>query len=292
MKTFLPQFADFLLIEKRHSPNTQKSYVRDVAGFLSVVQATSFSEIKTDHVRNYFLKLRERGLSSASIARCMSSLKAFFRFLVDEKQLEASPVENLETPRKWRKLPDTLSCEEVDAILSAPDLSQPRGLRDKAMLETLYAAGLRVSELVNLTLGDLNLQAGYLRSLGKGGKERAVPLGETAREAIEDYVVKARPVILKGRTARELFVTRLGKKMSRQAFWEIIKGYALKAGIKTQVSPHTLRHAFATHLLEGGADLRSVQQMLGHADISTTQIYTHILQERMREIHDQYHPRA
>ncbi len=288
----MPQFADFLLIEKRHSLNTQKSYIRDVAGFLSAVKALPFSEIDTEHVRHYFIGLRERGLSSASIARCMSSLKSFFRFLVDEKQIDASPVENLETPRKWRKLPETLSFEEVDAILSAPDLSHPRGLRDKAMLETLYASGLRVSELINLTPGDLNLQAGYLRSLGKGGKERAVPLGQTAREAIEDYFVKARPVILKGRVARELFVTRLGKKMSRQAFWEIIKGYALKAGIKIQVSPHTLRHAFATHLLEGGADLRSVQQMLGHADISTTQIYTHILQERMRQIHDEYHPRA
>ncbi len=181
---------------------------------------------------------------------------------------------------------------EVDTLLGAPDTGTPIGLRDHAMLELLYATGLRVSELVAVKWGDVNLKVGYLLSLGKGAKERVVPLGDTAREAVNLYKLKGRPALLNGRNSAELFVSRRGKRMTRQGFWKILRQYTVKVGIRTLVSPHTLRHAFATHLLERGADLRSVQQMLGHSDISTTQIYTHILQERMREVHDQYHPRA
>jgi integrase/recombinase XerD len=182
--------------------------------------------------------------------------------------------------------------DEVEALLACPDPKTLLGVRDRAMLEVLYATGLRVSELVSLKSTDVDLEVGYIRSLGKGAKERVVPLGAVAIEAVQDYIDVARRVLLKGNTAHELFITRLGRKMTRQGFWKILKAYALKANIKTSVSPHTLRHAFATHLLERGADLRSVQEMLGHADISTTQIYTHILRDRMRKVHDKFHPRA
>ena len=231
-------------------------------------------------------------MASSSIARCLSSIKSFCRFLCNENYLQENPAEILESPRLWQKLPRVISPAEVSAILEAPNPDTSIGIRDKAMLELLYATGVRVSELIALKTSDVDLRVGYLRTLGKGGKERVVPIGEIAQNAIEVYLEKSRIILLRGQLADEIFVSRLGKKMSRQGFWKILKNYVLLANISVNVSPHSLRHAFATHLLEHGADLRSVQEMLGHSDISSTQIYTHILEKRMRQVHDQFHPRA
>ena len=230
------------------------------------------------------------------MARSLSSIKSFFKYLCQDKQFQNNPAEILETPKRWRKLPDVLSSEDVDKLLKCPDLESVLGLRDKAMLEILYASGLRVSELINLQVSQLDMQVGYLRTLGKGSKERIVPIGAMAKRAVENYILNSRPALVfsrkDGGKAEELFVTRRGRGMTRQGFWKLLKGYVTQANIRASVSPHTLRHAFATHLLERGADLRSVQQMLGHSDISTTQIYTHILGKRMLEIHQQFHPRS
>ena len=292
MEQLVREFSDFLSIEKRYSRNTVSGYCSDVVRFVAACGLQSPESVTTATVRNHLMQLREEGMSTTSIARCLSSIKSFFRFLCNEDRLAKNPAEVLESPRLWRKLPEVISAAEVDALLSCPNPETPRGLRDKAMLELLYATGVRVSELVSLKTSDLNLQIGCLRSLGKGGKERIVPVGELARKALQDYLSSARNGLLRGRTAAELFVTRQGRGMTRQGFWKTLKGYAKLAKINAKISPHSLRHAFATHLLEGGADLRSVQEMLGHADISTTQIYTHILEKRMQEVHDRFHPRA
>jgi integrase/recombinase XerD len=238
------------------------------------------------------MQLREQEMASSSIARCLSSIKSFCRFLCNENHLQENPAEILESPRLWRKLPRVISSAEVSAILEAPNPDTSIGIRDKAMLEVLYATGVRVSELLALKTSDLDLEVGYLRSLGKGGKERLVPIGEMALNAVVVYLEKSRIILLRGQQADELFISRRGKPMSRQGFWKILKNYVLLANISVNVSPHSLRHAFATHLLEHGADLRSVQEMLGHSDISSTQIYTHILEKRMRQVHTRFHPRA
>ncbi len=231
-------------------------------------------------------------MSPTSIARSLSSIKSLFRYLCEDKLLKENPAEILETPRRWRKLPDILSLAEVDRLLRCPVLDTPIGLRNQAMLEVLYATGMRVSELISIKGHNLDLVTGSLRTMGKGAKERIVPIGMVARRSLEDYLLNSRPVLARGQRVEELFLTRRSKAMTRQGFWKLLKGYVRQCDIKTTVSPHTLRHAFATHLLERGADLRSVQQMLGHADISTTQIYTHILAKRMLEVHDRFHPRA
>ena len=235
-------------------------------------------------------------MSTSSIARSLSSIKSFFKYLCQDNQLKNNPAIILETPKRWRKLPDVLTHEDVEKLLKGPDLNSKLGLRDKAMLEILYASGLRVSELVSLKVSQVNLEVGYVRTLGKGSKERIVPIGTLAKRAVENYIRNSRGSLISsrkdGRKADELFLTRRGLGMTRQGFWKILKGYVAKVNIKASVSPHTLRHAFATHLLERGADLRSVQQMLGHSDISTTQIYTHILGKRMLEIYQQFHPRS
>ncbi|MDA0690515.1 MAG: site-specific tyrosine recombinase XerD [Nitrospinae bacterium] len=292
MSPILKEYTDFLKIEKRHSPNTVEAYGRDISCFIAFIGDLPLATVDSTHIREFLLNCREEGQDSRSTARYLSSLKSFFKFLCDEDHLKDNPAEIMESPRIWRKLPGFLSLVDVEALLAAPDPKTLFGVRDKAMLEILYATGLRVSELVSLKLDDVDLEVGFLRSLGKGSKERVVPIGSVAQEAVQDYLLMARRLFLKGNTAHELFLTRRGSKMTRQGFWKILKAYALKANISASISPHTLRHAFATHLLEGGADLRSVQEMLGHADISTTQIYTHILEERMREVHDRFHPRA
>lgn len=291
MDPYLKQFVDYLTVEKRHSPHTVAAYRRDVSGFLTAFPGQPLDSITTSSVREYFLALHHKGLASRSLARMLSSLKTFYKFLVRENLVTVNPVEILESPRLWRKLPGILSLQDVEALLEAPDESTLQGKRDKAMLEVLYATGLRVSELVGLQIGNLNLEVGYLRSFGKGGKERVIPMGDAARQKVKHYIEEVRPKYIKNNTS-SLFLTLRGAAMTRQGFWKLLKQYARKAGVSVPVSPHTLRHAFATHLLERGADLRSVQQMLGHSDIATTQIYTHILQERMREIFDRYHPRA
>jgi integrase/recombinase XerD len=292
MEALIKEFSDFLSIEKRHSPHTVQGYSRDVSRFVKFSGLRSPELATTAGIRTFLMKLREEGISSTSVARSLSSIKSFFRFLCNESYLTDNPAEVLESPKPWRKLPDVISPAEVDALLSSPDPETPQGIRDRAMLELMYATGIRVSELVALKTSDLDLQVGFLRALGKGGKERVVPVGEVAKNALENYLLNSRRVLLRGRIVVELFVTRQGRKMTRQGFWKTLKGYAKRADVRASVSPHSLRHAFATHLLEGGADLRSVQEMLGHSDISTTQIYTHILGKRMQEVHDKYHPRG
>lgn len=288
------EFVNYLIVERRLAANTIESYQRDIAGFLNCVSSRGIQDIslvKTDTIRFYLKYLMERKLSSTSMARHLASIRVFYRFLVNEKKLEEDPTTYLESPKLWSRIPSVLTLKEVNLLLNQPDSKTPLGLRDKAMLEILYATGLRVSELVSLKTNDINLQAGFLISMGKGFKERIVPIGESARLKTEEYLTEIRPKLLKGRHSPEFFLSRFGKKMTRQAFWKIIKKYVLSAEIKTNVSPHSLRHSFATHLLAGGADLRAVQQMLGHSDISTTQIYTHVMKDRLREVYDKFHPR-
>ena len=293
MNKYVSEYTDFLKIEKRQSQNTVESYRRDVSRFAKYLSNNQLGGTKTSDVRSFLVFLRnEAGLAPSSVARCLSSLKSFYNFLYIASLISENPIETIASPRPWRKLPNVMSMQEVDALIAAPDINTLTGVRDLAMLELMYATGLRVSELVSLKMSAVNLEVGYLRSLGKGSKERVVPIGDMAKTTIENYVINARPLFQKKCTTEDLFLTRLGNAMTRQGFWKILKKYSTKAKIVCTVSPHALRHAFATHLLERGADLRSVQKMLGHADISSTQIYTHVLRERMREVHECFHPRA
>ena len=236
--------------------------------------------------------MREAGLGSKSCARHLVTLRGFYRFLVQEKVLAYDPARLIDLPKSGLKLPDVLSVAEVELLLNVPDTDTHLGKRNAAMLELLYATGLRVSELVNLKFLDVNLEACFARVLGKGSKERVVPFGIPAKKKIEDYINITRPLLLKDRVSRYLFVARAGKPMTRQGFWKLLKQYGQRSGIKKKITPHSLRHSFASHLLEGGADLRTVQVMLGHVDISTTQIYTHVAREHLRKIHAKYHPRG
>ena len=296
METLIQEFSDYLRIEKRNSPHTISAYRCDLIRFSAGLSGKKLDSVTTANIRNFLISLKSQGMSASSVARSLSSIKSFFKYLCQDKQLKNNPAIILETPKRWRKLPDVLTHEDVEKLLKGPDLNSKLGLRDKAMLEILYASGLRVSELVSLKISQLNLEVGYLRTLGKGSKERIVPIGTLAKRAVENYLLNSRRALISsrkdGRKADELFLTRRGLGMTRQGFWKILKGYVTKVNIKASVSPHTLRHAFATHLLERGADLRSVQQMLGHSDISTTQIYTHILGKRMLEIYQKFHPRS
>ena len=292
MHTLITEFANYLSFEKRHSPNTVESYQRDLNRFFEGQATQTILKTTAQDVRKFLLILQESGLSSKSIARSLSSVKSFFRFLVSENYIQENPAESMESPKLWRKIPNILTPQEVETLLDTPDTGTLPGKRNKVMLEVLYATGLRVSELISLKINDIDLEVGYLRSFGKGGKERVIPLGEVAVMYLKDYNQQVRPKLLIDSSVDELFITRRGRKMTRQAFWKILKDCVRQSGVTLSVSPHTLRHAFATHLLERGADLRSVQEMLGHSDISTTQIYTHILQNRMREIFNRCHPRA
>ena len=293
MNKYVSEYTDFLITEKRQSQNTVESYRRDVSRFEKYLSNNQLGGAKTSDVRSFLVFLRnEEGLAPSSVARCLSSLKSFYEYLSIENLISENPTETIASPRPWRKLPNVMSVEEVDALITAPDINTLAGARDLAMLELIYATGLRVSELVSLKMSAVDLEVGYLRSLGKGSKERVVPIGDVAKTAIESYVNNARPLFQKKRRSGDLFLTRRGNAMTRQGFWKILKKYSIKAKIEGAVSPHALRHAFATHLLERGADLRSVQMMLGHSDISTTQIYTHVLRQRMREVHERFHPRA
>ncbi len=292
MDPLIQEYSDYLRIEKRQSPNTIAGYCRDLKRFARFFSDKDLCDLTTADIRSFLLTLRGEELSPSSIARSLSSIKSFYRYLCQDKQLKVNPVEILETPRRLRKLPHVLSLSDVEKLLNCPDVGTVIGLRDQAMLEVLYASGMRVSELVSVKGNNLDLVSGCLRTMGKGSKERIVPIGMVARKTLEDYLLNSRPALAKGHKVEELFLTRLAKPMTRQGFWKILKGYVNQCNIKANVSPHTLRHAFATHLLDRGADLRSVQQMLGHADISTTQIYTHVLDKRMLEVHDRFHPRG
>lgn len=286
------QFINHLRVERGLADNTIQSYSRDLIRFLQFLEDRKRSPLHAtqDDIMDYMGSL-QKALSARSCARSLSALKMFFRFLVTEGRIESSPTRLLGAPKLPRRLPGVLTRDEVDMLLAQPDPSNQRGHRDKAMLELLYATGLRVSELVGLQMSNINLEAGYVRMIGKGSKERMVPMGTKALEVLKAYLSEARGKLLKNKSSSSLFLNSRGAPLTRQGFWKIIKKYGKKAGIRKEITPHKLRHSFASHLLEGGADLRSVQVMLGHADISTTQIYTHITRERLKQIHEKYHPR-
>ena len=294
MGDILKEFLTFLLSQKNYSFNTLSAYAGDIKEFLEFLseKKVELKDLDPSVVEVYLATLRERGFNPYSIARKLSSLRRFFRFLLEELQLELPPL-LLETPKLPFRLPKVLTLDEVNALLSAPDLSSPLGIRDRCMLEVLYATGVRVSELVSLKLSSLNLELGLVRVLGKGEKVRLVPLGEPALNFLKLYLAEVRARLENKKSKDFVFLNRLGSPMTRQRFWQIIKDYANKAGIPLEkISPHVLRHSFATHLLEGGADLRSIQLLLGHSSITTTQIYTHVDVKRLREVYDKYHPRA
>ena len=295
MNQLIDSFLTYLTAVKGLSKNTLESYGRDIlklAVFLEGKDITHIDQVGYKHILDFLTYLKEQGLNTRSTSRTLISVRQFFKFLLTEKFIESDPTFLIRTPKIKMGLPETLSLEDVEKLLSSPDESSPEGIRDKSMLEVLYATGIRVSELVELGLNDVNFDLGYIIAYGKGSKQRIVPIGEKAKIKLREYLDTSRPRLLKSRTSPHLFVTRLGRKMTRQGFWKIIKAYSRKSGLTKKISPHTLRHSFATHLLERGADLRAIQVMLGHSDISTTQIYTHIERERLKEVHKKYHPRS
>jgi integrase/recombinase XerD len=289
-------FTHYLAVERRLSLHTQRVYERDVRAWLQALPQRSNAEVAAlltrDNVVKFLAQSRAAGLSPRSVARRMAGLRAFCRYLKQEEVLPVDPLLDLQTPRLPERLPHFLSLDEVERLLGQPRLETPRGRRDAAMLEALYATGLRVSELVSLPMSALHLAEGWIKVRGKGGKERLIPLGEQAVACIQAYLADAREELMRGGHTPQVFVNGRGEGMTRQGFWKLLRRYARQAGITKPMSPHTLRHSFATHLLEQGADLRSVQQMLGHSDISTTQIYTHVLEARLRSAYQRYHPRA
>jgi integrase/recombinase XerD len=291
--TLLPIYLDYLTVEKGLAPNSLAAYRRDLRhfGHFLLEQTLEPGAVKRIHLVRYFQSLRSGGISARSVARALAAIRGLFRFLTTERHLSHDPTENVENPKLWSTLPHTLHPTEIEALLRAPDPATAAGSRDRAMLELLYATGLRVSELIHVKVEDLVMDAGFLRTVGKGSKERIVPFGDSAKSAMLDYIERGRASFAKHGDPH-LFLTNRGRPMSRQLFWMNIVRYAREAGVETHISPHVLRHSFATHLLENGADLRSVQMMLGHADISTTQIYTHISRARLQKLYDTYHPRA
>jgi integrase/recombinase XerD len=295
MNHYLDLFLNFLTVEKGLSANTLEAYSRDGGKYLTFLEKEGCSEparIRPLHIASFLVGLKDAGLCPRSRARALSCVRMFHRFLETEGYSNGNPASLIDAPKTMGRLPAILSFREVDTLLAAPSGESPIDLRDRAMLELLYATGLRVSELVLLKTREVNMNAGFVLAFGKGDKERLVPLGETAVVFMERYTIQARWKLDKSGENEYLFLSRLGEPMTRQAFWNIIKKRARQAGIRKSISPHTLRHSFATHLLENGADLRSVQIMLGHADLSSTQIYTHITRERLKRIHEEFHPRG
>jgi integrase/recombinase XerD len=292
--SLLDRFYQYMVVERRLADNTVESYSRDLSRFLGYHEALDlpFADATRLELLAFLNKQREQGLSSRSLARMLSCIKTFFYFLVSERLIEKNPFFDMQSPKIGGKLPCVLSQTEVVDLLNAPDTETPLGLRDKAMLEMLYATGVRVSELLSLEFNTINLDAGFVIVVGKGSKERIIPLGMEAIARVRRYIEDGRKHLTGPKKNTLVFLNRSGGALSRQGFWKLIKKYCLVAGIAKDVSPHTLRHSFATHLLEGGADLRSVQLMLGHADIVTTQIYTHIAQDSLQKLHKKYHPRG
>ena len=291
---WLEEFINYLSVERGLSENTIVAYRRDLVKFIGYLEEKqkTIDGATRSNISDFMLALKDQGLSANSITRNLVSIKMFYRFLTGERLIKKEITEVMESPKLVKKLPEALSIEEVEKMLNKPDLKEWTGIRNKACLELAYATGMRVSELVNLSIQDLNMDAGFTRCKGKGNKERVIPLGRMAIEAIQKYLKDVRPKLArKHQDTGILFLTRFGRRMTRQNFWKIIKKYARLSGMKKDVTPHTLRHSFATHMLEGGADLRVVQEMLGHADIATTQIYTHIDKNRLKSIHQKFHPR-
>lgn len=295
MNNIIDQYLNYLMVEKGLSGATLDSYSRDLIRYQKFIQnsgASSISENDTALILKHMIALRSAGLDARSRARHLVSIRGFYRFAVQEKMLKHDPAGIVDLPKTTLKLPDVLSVEEVSLLLSTPDPTKPIGARDAAMLELIYAAGLRVSELVNLKLQNINLESGYVRVFGKGSQERIVPIGLHATEKIGDYLKHSRHTLLKNQISPYIFVARGVKPITRQGFWKLLRRYGNLAKINKKITPHSLRHSFATHLLEGGADLRAVQVMLGHVDISTTQIYTHVTRKHLKDLHKRFHPRG
>jgi integrase/recombinase XerD len=288
----LDQFINQLKVEKGLARNTIEAYSHDLIGFFEFLarRRVAPTGVHQEDLVSFITEKRSQ-LASRSMARCLVSIRMFYRFLVSEGKIASNPARLLGIPKLYQHLPHVLNRDEVEALLSQPDMNTPLGTRDKAIFEILYATGLRVSELIGLTMTNFNLEAGYIRTMGKGSKERIIPMGSKAIDSLKEYLVSSRHSLLREVPCSYLFLNCWGRPMTRQGLWKVLKNYALRAGITKNVTPHTLRHSFATHLLEGGADLRSVQVMLGHSDISTTQIYTHVARERLKEVHEKYHPR-
>ena len=296
MNHLIDEFITYISVERGLAKNTLLAYRRELNKYAKVLKAAKFAlpdGITREHISGYMFALKKEGLTTTTICRNLAAIKMFHRFLVRENLAKEDPTTLLETPKLWKRVPEVLTQREVDAMLNL--IAGAKGLqakRDIAMLELLYASGLRVSEIVDLKILSVDPDVGFVRAIGKGSKERIIPVGKKAIVSLRVYLEKARPKLLKGKDSDALFVSRLGKKMSRVSVWNMIKMYARLSGIKKNIKPHTMRHTFATHLLEHGADLRSVQEMLGHADISTTQIYTHVDKERLKSVHKEFHPRA
>jgi integrase/recombinase XerD len=294
-KFLIEPFNDFLLLEQGASPRTHEAYGRDLVRFASYAMtrgAVAPTDVTSRMLREYMYHLKDLGLAPASIRRNVSALRTYFKFLLGEGHVARDPSERLESPKRWRTLPEVLSVAEIDRLLASPTLDDPLVFRDRALLELAYGAGLRVSEWISIGVRDVMFDEGLVRVFGKGSKERLVPIGRRAIGALASYVRELRPRLEQGEGRGALFLNARGQPLTRMGAWKILQKYVTRAGIEKHVSPHTLRHSFATHLLEGGADLRAVQEMLGHADISTTQIYTHVDREYLRAVHRQYHPRA
>ena len=287
-------YLEYLRDVRRMSPNTLSSYARDLRALAEFAAAKEqpIVALQRRDLEAFTRQLMTGGLAPRSVARAIACVRGFYKFLLVEKTIDADPAEDLRAPRAWPALPKYLDMAQVDRLLAQPDVATPRGVRDKALIELLYATGLRVTELLSLKAGDISLDAGYLTCIGKGDKQRIVPLGDSAADWVRRYIAEARPALLKGRKSKWLFVNaRAGGQLSRVGFWKVLKEYGIKAGVSGELSPHVLRHSFAPHLLERGADLRAIQMMLGHADLSTTQIYTHVLEARLRTVYDKFHPR-
>jgi integrase/recombinase XerD len=288
-------YLTHLTVERRLAANSVESYARDLVllAEFAAGRETPIQTMTRPDLEGFVRELMSQGRSPRSVARAVACYRGFYRFLVIDGTLNANPADDLRPPRAWQSLPRYLSVEEVDQLINQPDVATPRGLRDRALIELLYATGMRVSELVGLKPADINLEASYLTCTGKGDKQRIVPIGDQAARWVGEYLRRGRGDLLGRRSSQRLFVNARGggPGLSRVGFWKILKGYALRAGLKQSISPHMLRHSFATHLLDRGADLRAIQMMLGHADLSTTQIYTHVLEQRMRTVYDRFHPR-
>ena len=294
MKELIDTFLNYLSVERGLARNTIISYREDLNSYMDFIarqKINALSKITKNDIINFMLSQKDKGVSVNSVARRLAAVRMFHRFLTRERILKNDPTVLIDSPKLWKKIPDTLSLNEVDALIAQPDIRDKQGIRDKAILETLYATGMRVSEAVNLRADNVNLDIGFLRCIGKGNKERVIPLGKKAINSIQRYLKISRPHFLKKKESEFLFLNRFGKKISRQSLWKIIKRYGREARLKKAIKPHMLRHSFATHLLERGADLRSVQEMLGHSNISTTQVYTHINKDRLKTIHRMFHPR-
>ena len=291
--TSIDAFLDHLRVERRLAAHTLESYARDLTALAEYAAALEIAPEALDRptLERFIRSQIARGLAPRSVARAVAAIRGYYRYLVLDRHLAASPAAELRPPRAWPALPKFLSLEQVDALIAQPDVTTTLGLRDRAMIELLYATGMRVSELVGVRTADLHLREHYLTCVGKGNKERLVPTGDEATLWIGRYQATARPALLKGRSSPRLFLNARGTPMSRVGFWKILKGYGLRAGLPKSISPHVVRHSFATHLLERGADLRAIQMMLGHTDLSTTQIYTHVLEARLRSVYDRFHPR-